>query len=265
MCVSSILLVALTGLVANTTAETAETPGPGDDEDRRLLKTTDEQARQASIFEKLGFCNTRTLRGRYTFFSNGFANISPEFGDPGGPEDVGPLATSGSSYYDGKGTVFSQVVVRSDMGIGALGPVGVLDVWGNYEVLKNCSQLLQASVARFRPTALTPELIIPATTLFVEGNVAPDGSDSVFTIFDTERVVAFSGDQKQVAKFAIPPENFENPPRLPTCFASQSCSSQYEGEPCQQNKDCRIACFPECGMTCTRTSPLGGKACERSF
>merc|ERR1712166_584685 len=143
--------------------------------------------------------------------------------DPAGP--VGPLATSGFTFYDGKGVSFTELAVRPDMGPGALGPLAILDIWSNYEVLKNCTNLLQASVGRFRPTAVSPALIIPATTFFFEGNVAPDGRDNVFTLFDTTRVVAFSGDQKNVAKFAPPPPVFL-PASLPRAASENTKASR---------------------------------------
>merc|ERR1740130_1767365 len=105
----------------------------------------------SNIFEKLGFCNTKTLRGRYTFFSNGNGNLSPEFArdpdavvDPAGP--VGPIAISGFTYFDGKGNAFSEISSRPDSGSGALGPLVIFDLWSKYDVLKNCSNLLKGDV-----------------------------------------------------------------------------------------------------------------------
>jgi len=283
MCVSSIL-IAITGLATATAVDPLSSGGSWKSPSAaREGSTARDSSKSSKIFEKLGFCNIGTLKGRYTSFSNGYADVTGIFvrKEDGQPFDVlprfiGPVATSSSTFYGGDevekpddggpgsqyativGQSFTQTFSRpstvapdSPNSKGALGPLTVFNQWNFVEIAKNCSTIKQGIVIEF----ISPEhLIIPAMNVFVEGNAAPDGSDVVFTRFVTDRVEAFSGDSKQVAKFAIAPDQFKDgPPEVPSsCSVGQSCRSRNSGNSCDTDRDCAFFCFPLCGMKCER-------------
>jgi len=279
MSVSLTLLMALSGLATAREASAVREASPD-----VAARESSKSSKSSKIFEKLGFCNIGTLKGRYTSFSNGYADVTGIYvrKEDGTlfdvlPRFVGPVASSSSTFFGGTegekpddggpgsqyativGQSFTQSFLRSSTEFAdspnsnfALGPLTVLNEWKFVEIAKNCTTIKRGRVFEF----ISPEhLIIPATDVFVEGNAAPDGSGEVFTRFSTDRVEAFSGDQQQVAKFALPPREFKDgPPEVPrSCSADQSCRSRNSGESCDTDRDCAFFCFPLCGMKCVRT------------
>merc|ERR1712166_1385320 len=113
----------------------------------------------------------------------------------------------------GQGRAFSQIVARPSKGAGAIGPLIVFNTWSRLDIEKNCEVIEQGGVIEY----ISPgPLIIPASTSFLEGYAAPDGSDLVFTEFVTDRIQAFSGDLKRVSKTSLPPQQFiDGPPQVP--------------------------------------------------
>jgi len=233
MRVSFTLLVALIGLVATVTATAPRWVREDGSSAREASGSTDRETK-SSTFEKLGFCNERTLKGRYNAAYSGFV----------GP---GPVSRSVTTFYGDNGQSFKRVVQRGNTEVG---PPIVINFWSSFLVNKNCSTLEEGIVFEFTSPV---NVIFPADQYFVEGNVAPDGSSKVFTSFAIDQLEALSGDQVRVAKFALPPKEFINgPPDLPGCDAEQSCVKQFEGENCNTNSDCRAICFPICDMFCVR-------------
>jgi len=267
----SILLVALTDLLATATAIDAD-PLPSfgwGSTDREASDSTDRKASGSTIFEKLGFCNSRTLKGRYTGFANGNADTRGVFVGPPttDPLIVGPESTSSTTYYGtnnaGLGRSFTQTVARTSQGPGALGAPEVINTWSELIIAKNCSVIEQGVVIEY----LSPEhLIIPDRANFLFGFAAPDGSDLVSTVIVTSRINAFSGEKKRVSKTALPPQQFiDGPPRVPQlCSAAQSCESKYEGVTCTDDDECRFFCFPFCEMSCLRRLGDLEKICLRT-
>jgi len=266
MFVSSTLLVALTSLIAPATA----IDGWGSLDREALVKrsgsteaASSKSSKSSKIFEKLGFCNINTLKGRYNAFSNGNADLSGVFVGPPtvNPMDVGPESSSSSAFYglvtpssggiDTFLVAVTQTFARPSKGPGALGPVIAFTTYAVVGITKNCTVIEQGLVREYTSPG---SLIIPAGSSFVEGNAAPDGSDLVFTEFDTDRITAFSGDSKRVAEFALPPPEFSNgPPNVPgSCDADQSCRSRSTGADCNVDRDCQFFCFPLCDMVCGR-------------
>jgi len=165
---------------------------------------------------------------------------------------VGPVATSSVTYYGGGGRIFTQSSARPERGGGALGVLAVFNQWSSIEIFKNCTTMERGIVIEY----LSPiPLIIDAQNYLVEGNAAPDGSDVVFTQFVTDRIQAFSGDTKRVAKFALAPQQFKDgPPAVPTtCDADQSCVKRYFGAPCTFDIDSG-SFAPRCAICFVRTT-----------
>jgi len=203
-------------------------------------------------FGLLGFCNERTLKGRYLWTSDGVGVLTiPSVEGP-----TGAFSISAETYFDGKGKSLTQFDARSADGQASTGPLARFNVWSDVEVFKNCSGNTAGTVIEYVFEPFAPNAVAPGDGFLSALKLDPSGAFNVFTLYDSSNILTSSAKADRVR--GPEPVNFMPPP-ISDCDSPSSCFNRYVGKTCTSNNDCLTTCFPSCAMQCVPVFPPGGE------